>query len=283
MFQGRGEHTPRVNPSESSLVSIIKAASDGYKPVVRGTVLYDGPEGHNSCYDVPEGDINALAIVSGRRRVMADEPKQQPSNLHARHLTSIDIGKGWEIAEEKPGVCDGGYYSICGRSADDDCPALGHHDSRGAIVGNEFAGWIVFVIPEVKHGLIMTRFLSYLSVDSNPRTKDWTSVNNEGRMLRYGTNATAIVAQYSNEDGERRLRTANDFPDEFKFEYSIGGQVTTLSKEEFLERRTQPQRVSELLTLFDDPSFSGTNVEVAIRLQDCGHDCMMAFTHLYWA
>jgi hypothetical protein len=102
-------------------------------------------------------------------------------------------------------------------------------------------------------------------------------------MLRYGTNATAIVAQYSNEDGERRLRTANDFPDEFKFEYSIGGQVTTLSKEEFLERRTQPQRVSELLTLFDDPSFSGTNVEVAIRLQDCGHDCMMAFTHLYWA
>ena len=287
-LQGRAEYAPRSNPTKTSLVSIIRAAPNGYKPSIAGKSLYDGPEGHNPCYDVAEDEIDTLAIVNGRRQLTeaaaAVMVSFQPEDTNPRRLAGIEPGKGWELISEKPGECDGGYYSICGRSETDDCPALGHHDSRGAIAGTEYSGWIVMDIPVVKEGLILLRFSSWFTHELAPMTQDWTSVNNERRMLRLSVNDTHTQTKSSHlasidvydpenpfdDDKRRRLRTIDDFPETFKFEYSINGKVTTLSKEEFIARRTEPQRVTELISLLDDPSFSGSNVEVAIRLRDCG-------------
>jgi hypothetical protein len=288
---------------QSSLASIIRPAPNGYKPHISGRVLYDGPDGHNKCYDVAEDEVDTLAIVSGRRQLVGASDAQMISqhrvrDSSSRYLEAIEPGKGWELILEKPGLCDGDYYSICGRASNDDCPALAHHDSRGAIVGNEFSGWIIMDIPEIQHGLLMLRFLSYLTPEDSPRTADWSSVNNERRVRRLGSarsNQTvaglapppSIFDPYDPENPmdskERHLKALNDFPDEFKFEYSVNGVVTTLNKQEFIDKRTEPQRVFELLTLLDDASFTGKNVEVAVRLRDCGHDCMLGLTHIYWA
>ncbi|GKY96425.1 hypothetical protein MPSEU_000602000 [Mayamaea pseudoterrestris] len=295
-MHGRGEHTPRVNPSQSGLTSIIRPTASGYKPYISAKPLYDGPDGHNPCYDVADDDIDTLTIVSGRRQLIDADASLLLSyplrDSSSRYLAGVVPGKGWELVYEKPGLCDGDYYSICGRASNDDCPALAHHDSRGTIVGNELSGWIVMDIPEVKNGLIMLRFLSYLTSEDSPMTKDWTSVNNERRSLRLGSNETLRRLSMQSDlhydmenpmdtNAARRL-TAKEFPDSFKLEYSVNGAVTTLSKDEFLLRIIEPQRVFEMITLLDDASFSSTNVEVAIRLRDCGHDCMIGLTHLYW-
>jgi hypothetical protein len=264
---------------------------------VSGKVLYDGSDGHNPCYDVTDNEIDTLAIVSGRRHLTEALSSQVSTptlhNPSLRQLGGLVVGKGWELISVKPGVCDGGYYSICGRAANDECPALAHHDSRGTIVGTEYSGWIIMDVPSIKHGIIMLRFLTWLTVEESPRTKDWHSVNNERRSLRNNLNSTQsssfafdLLESYDEDkpfEERRRLKTAADFPDDFKFEYSINGIVTTLSKQEFLERRREPQRVFELITLMDDPSFTGSSIEVAIRLRDCGHDCVIGLTHLYWA
>jgi hypothetical protein len=288
--QGRGEHTPRVNPAETGLVSIMRPASDGYVPSVPGKVLYDGPEGHSPCFDLVVGDVNTHAIVSGRRLLLDSRQQYAESSSLAlkgsdRRLTGLVSGKGWEIIMEKLGVCDGGYYSICGRASDDDCPALGHHDSRGTIVGNEYAGWVIFDIPVLQHGLIMLRYLSDITPDQNARTKGWSTVNNGGRLLRYGltANVSAFNDPGSPSADERVLGTVADYPADFKFEYSINGKVTTLSKQDFIDQRKEPQRFSELITLLDEPKLTGSKVELAIRLLDCGRDCTIGFTHLYWA
>jgi predicted nucleic-acid-binding protein len=76
-----------------------------------------------------------------------------------------------------------------------------------------------------------------------------------------------------------------DLPDEFIFEYSIDGVITSLSKTDFLEKKQQLQRVVETVTLLDDEGFTSEpkDVEVAIRLRGCGRKCTFGVSHIYWA
>lgn len=65
------EFTPRANPDENSLRSIIKPTADGHVPEVRETMLYDGPDVPNPSLELPEDAIDVEAIVSNRRRKLA--------------------------------------------------------------------------------------------------------------------------------------------------------------------------------------------------------------------
>jgi hypothetical protein len=69
------------------------------------------------------------------------------------------------------------------------------------------------------------------------------------------------------------------------FEYAIDNKIIkSLTKEELINFIKKPQRVVEIMTLLDDPNFiSKTNVQVAIRLRNCGHDCALGISHIYWA
>jgi hypothetical protein len=63
------------------------------------------------------------------------------------------------------------------------------------------------------------------------------------------------------------------FCDNFQFEYSIDGNVTTLNLEQWKQRVNKVQRVVEIVTLLNDPNFTGgveKEVEVAIRMLGCG-------------
>lgn len=298
--QGRTLHTPRYQPEKSSLLTLIRAAPDGYKPTNPLTVGYDGPDVHNPCYDIPEDGIDVVHIVSNRRRnVAADDnrekmvvPDSPPgSETSTRSLDSdgtIVPGKGWEVVWEKPGTCDGAYRSICGRERTEPCPLLGHHDSQGTLVGNEYSGWLVLDLPDVNEGIIVLRMMTGLAASDNKRTEGWASVNNERRLddpassqrLRNGSDpppepgtTDTIVRDLS-----------DDLPDDMVFEFAINGQVTTWDKAALLEKKSQPQRMIHLWTLLDDHEWSSKgSVVLAIRLRGCGNRCTVGIPHVYWA
>ena len=171
--------------------------------------------------------------------------------------------------------------------------------SRGAIVGNEYSGWLVLTLEDVKEGIIVLKLHTWHTPDENKRTEGWTTVNNEpetGRRLRDRQQLFEdliddedSVLEADDEQGERMLggRSYNtpELPEGFMFEYAIDGQITTLNKDQFLEQKKQLQRVVETLTLLDDPNFTteAKTVEVAIRLRGGGQDITFGLSHVYWA
>ena len=138
------------------------------------------------------------------------------------------------------------------------------------MTGNEFSGWLVLNIPEIKRGLILVKIDAFYSRDANTITTNWTSVNNERRKARHRQ-----LGRYS----------FSGQPDTMVFEYAINGQVTTLPRDDFLQRLSQAQlhRVVWVLTLLDDETFTGNDVELAIRMRGCGRQCTYGVTHVYWA
>lgn len=295
-MKGRSEHTPRFRPDKYSLTAIMKPAPSGDVPFNPYEVLYDGPDVHNPCYDIPQGSIDVLAVVTGRRRLEEDavyrnlcdakdywtrnqSVEEQP--LPSRRLadTAITPGEGWQLIEQKPGFCDGSYHAICGRAIDDSCPCLGHHDSRGMLIGNELSGWIVFDIPDVAQGIIIVRVVTWIPPKYNTMNENSKDENDAGRRLGAVSSNDTLATER-----ERRLDGADDFPEDWKFDFAINGKITTWTKEEFLARRGRPQRIVEVVTLVDDPNFPKGSVEVAIRTRGCDRDvCAIAIPQIYWA
>lgn len=116
----------------------------------------------------------------------------------------------------------------------------------------------------MKEGIIMLKFESNHFEDESTVTKDWSDVNN---------------GEYS-----RHLQNSTPLPEDFFFDYSIDGNITSLSLDEFKLKTTNPQNNIELITLLDESNFQGTKtIDVAIRLRNCGHKCVFLVTHLYWA
>lgn len=318
------QYTPRANFNETSLASIVKPAADGYVPKNDKVALYEGRNAHNDCFDIPEGQVDVLAIVAGRRRrrnLQQDVPlnytksttnsprsvsvkrrtktksttenkvpvrrlsQPSPEQQQHRNLDEIKPGRGWELVGEPQGFCDGTYDAVCNRWTHHKCVLGGHHDSRAAIIGNAFSGWLVMTLSALKEGIIMVKVHTWSKSSDNTITADWNSENNE-RRLNLG--AVEHEDDYDDSDPNHRLLEkdpAQDYPDTFKFEYAIDGAVTTLDKNQFLEKRKKVQRVIEILTLLDDENFTteAKDVEIAIRLQGCGRDCAIGVSHVYWA
>ncbi|CAB9497414.1 expressed unknown protein [Seminavis robusta] len=295
-MNGRTHYTPRANFDKTGINTIVEPADNGYVPKNAKTKLYGGLDAHNSCYDVPSGQVDVLSIVSGRRR-MAEEVLfnysataakrgppaqttdmttntkiQQPSLRVRQHreLDEIKPGIGWEIVEEPQGYCDGSYAAVCARWTHHECVLSGHHDARGMLLGNGFSGWLVMNV-KIKEGLIILKFHSWARKEWVTIAKDWTSENNARRFLK-ATDSTDPI---------------EGLPNSFQLEYAIDGEVTHINKHELKKKyRLRPQRVVELLVLMDDPDFAGGeeyDVEVAVRLTGCGTDCVLGVSHIFWA
>lgn len=139
-LQAKTQYTPRADFHESSLTSIIKPTSDGYVPKNEQKALYEGPDAHNPCFDLPDGAIDVFNIVAGRRRLDALEYSEpvEPNAVgsynirfsiaHNRSLEEVVPGKGWQVFGEPQGYCDGTYSAICARQGDIECALYGHHD-----------------------------------------------------------------------------------------------------------------------------------------------------------
>lgn len=167
---------------------------------------------------------------------------------------------------------------------------------RGAIIGNEFSGWLVLTLNGVKEGIIILKLHTWHYEHENTITNGWVSVNNEARHLREGVQERM---DRHFDEGEREILEKQHFerslgirstdtpqlPDTMVFEYAIDGQVFSLPRDEFLAKKHQLQRVVETLTILDDPNFTSEpkNVEIAIRMRGCARDCTFGLSHVYWA
>jgi hypothetical protein len=302
--QAKTQYTPRANYHETALSSIIKPSPDGYVPRNEKVALYEGPDAHNSCFDVPDESIDVFNVVTSRRLVEDDDVDEEWTYHHSppkmtknyinyvqdrRQLDSIVPGNGWEIWGEPQGKCDGTYNTTCNRWTGNECVLSGHHDGRGAIIGNEYSGWLVMTLKELKEGIIILKLHTWHTEDESTRTKGWKTVDNK-RWLRSPVEQAEVKvnSNVSAEKEERQLFRSTDTPElpgEFEFQYSIDGKVTTLKRDEFLAKKQRLQRVVEVLTILDDPNFTKEpkDVEIAVRLIGSGSAIVFGLSHVYWA
>ena len=150
-------------------------------------------------------------------------------------------------------------------------------------------------LKDVKEGIIVVKLHTWHYDSENTVTQGWTNVNNERHLRRgehndiFQDNNEFHYVLNGDEGSERVLMRSYDtpeLPDDFVFEYAIDGQVTSLSKTAFLEKKQQIQRVVETLTLLDDENFTSEkkDVEVAIRMaRGCNRACTFGVSHIYWA
>lgn len=292
-MKGRTQYTPRANPTETSVSSLVKAAPPGnYLPQNRLKALYDGPDVHNPCFDLPEGAIDVIARINDdtrhRARILkvenitidssslatAKDEDIQTSNLLKNDTDIVVPGRGWQIFDEPQGFCDGSYDSICAKSTFNRCVLYGHHDERGAVLGSEMAGWLVMQLPrdEIKAGLIILKLHTWYEARDNSRTVQWTSVNNQDaldalddkdRKERQGLPLEGNQVKNVNgtePDNSRKLRkrmyVTPELNDWFQFEFAIDGVITTWNKTEFLAQKQDLARMVETVTLVDDESFT---------------------------
>ena len=262
VMRGRSEFTPRPMPESTSISSIIKPAEGGYVPKVEDKLLYDGPDDPPPALDIPDDAIDVRFIVSAgirRRRRRLDEDAIVP-------------GLGWQVHGELPGVCDGTATGICGRLESSTCLLDGHMDSKGGVLGNEYSGWLVFTVKDVKEGIIMLALETSHDPSENDRTKDWTEArtsekqeakkeeedeekdagdDGEGEKTNEETKEAKDVAETEKTDEKngadgRRLRRGYSqvaartkkrrrlLPEAFKFDFAIGKGTDTLCLVYFL-------------------------------------------------
>jgi hypothetical protein len=259
--------------------------------------FYKPPDVFNPSLYPPDGEIDVLNIVE---LGPAFEPVNLPDYTDIyksptfKNPPMVPLGKGLGLfVKAGDEFCDGTVNSFCGRGWGESCPLYGHNDQRSVILFDGFSGWVVFNIPDLKNGYIAIKYHSWQGENANAVTSGWTSINNEAgsRYLRDQSNTTIPSMLHDDPrlllktDG-RRLGNPPPFCPEFEFEYAIDGNITTLSLDEWQARSKSVQRVVEVLTLLEDPSYTGgeeREVEVAIRIKGCAKTKTFGLTHVYWS
>ena len=70
--------------------------------------------------------------------------------------------------------------------------------------------------------------------------------------------------------------------DDYTFEWSINGKVTSWNKAQFCDRFTRLAYNFDVMVFLDDASQSG-DFELGMRMTNVGREGTMCLTHLYWA
>ena len=242
----------------------------------------------NPSLHVPVGAVDAASIAGYRQ--MRQLVTVSNDEKEGRLLTNITPGSLW-YASGYNGYCDGTFKSdTCHREVGNDCLLSGHNDGRSGILGDEYSGWLVMTLKDVKEGIIVVKFHVWKNIliynSNNPRTVGMDK--GDGRYLRTNEVENEQPLNYESDlsfGQERQLKIAPDdaIPETFLFDFAINGKVTTWNKEQFLEKRKQLQRVVELFSLMDDENWKGGDVEVAIRVRGVKRVQQLDLTHVYWA
>lgn len=298
------EMTPRYNPAETSIRSIMKRGVYVDPPQPN---LYDPPDVFNPAFHAPDGEVDYLSIVENgvdyvpnkaRARALAGEidparrqrrRQQQEKTIQRKPITSkLEPGQGWSLdAKSAPDNCDGSYDSFCGRAANYNCLLHAHNDHRGGLRFDGLSGWLIVNLAKVKHGLVFARMEHWQGAGANPLTTDWVCEN--------GKNDCPAAKEAKEEGGEnnkkkRQLRDSrkladNTYCDAWRLEFAIDGKVTSWTHDEWQAHLHAAQRVAHFTTFLDDENYTGgkeKDVELAIRMTGCGRDATHLLSHIYW-
>lgn len=293
-LRARSEFTPRLNPYATSIRGIVKGGNLATQLVPN---IYDPPDVHNPNLDpggvdvlnIAENGGDFLPLMGRRRRTTERQLYESKDPIQGSSANSaIKPGLGWELETiSAPGNCDGSYDSFCGRSNDTTCLLYGHNDFRGGIKFDGLSGWLIMNLEKLRYGLIIVKIEDWHWEVVRP-TQGWTCENNEcGRSLAEGSaDAVRSSDPALPENSARAMKDkVPDYCADFKFEFAIDGKVTTWDKEEWQKRERKAQRVVQLWTLLDDPTFTleAKDVELGIRMTGCQRTKIFKLTHVYWA
>lgn len=200
-LNGRTEHTPRANPDQTNIRSILTPSNiDGYVPQVEEELLYEPPDVEIPALQVPEESVNVRVVASlgstpesrdlEEHRASNDRElyKKQPSRKLSSSVSSfssrslIQVGRGTSIYEHPSGYCDGSYESWCQRGKESRCLLSGHNDRRGGLMMDALSGWVVLTLKDFKEGIILLK-MDVMKV-LNKRTAGWTTVNGKHRIRK---------------------------------------------------------------------------------------------------
>ena len=287
-FNSRSEYTPRANPRQTSIRSILHADVD--VPDVEPNV-YDPPDVYNPAMDPPDGHVDFVAIMESgndfqplpmRRKYLTNQiqPPSMERVAAEKRVSGLPPGKGWDlIVNPAADNCDGTYDSFCNRGAHSACLLYAHNDGRGNLQGDGLSGWLHMTLKDVRHGAIIIK-LENQGGFANKRTLGWKCENN----------ADTCDNPMSEEDANRiKVLGKQEKPcTDYTFEFAIDGEITKWSDEEFSQKLIKFQRVVQLYVLKNDPSFvpegQTKDVEVSIRIGgNCGRSRTWGFSHIYWA
>jgi len=302
-MKGITHYTPRATPERNGIINYVKPTDGGYLPINEESNLFDGPDPLNPCMKIPDGEVDVYAIVSGRRKLHVLESWAAEDTMLGRRASSSDVlfynsnrslesgivpGKGWQMWGEPAGYCDGSYYAECNRAGP--CVLQGNQVGRGAIIGNEWSGWLVLSLKDLSEGIIVLKLHTWHTDGENTITKGWSTVNNERHLRDNDTRQASSASDVQRSSASQRRMGVRPTdtppqPDSMVFEYAVDGVVTSLPRDQFLGKLQKLQRVVETLTILDDPNFTASprDVEIAIRMTGCGRDCTFGLSHVYWA
>ena len=307
---GRTEYTPRYNPNESSIRSIMLPAKNGYIPSVGKDVIYEPPDVAIPSLLVPEGSLDVRAVVSAsntplvrnlnvqerrRQHLQLDDPydvSDKDNRSLEKHIL-IQPGLGVHLYNHMSGFCDGSSNSFCNRDNATDCLLSGHNDARSGLIFDPFSGWIVVKVSDLRHGIIVAK-LDLLNFE-NVRTKGWKKENDSINRRSLRTNNEESL-NISKKDGYSELQFRRNLnlppgmgtflhPD-CKLQYAVNGDINTLEKANILELKQTVARAVMLYPILDDENYSGPQeVEIAMRMTGCDqrNGGTYRLTHLYWA
>jgi len=298
-FQSKTEFTPRANPEETSIRSIMKPFGPDASLPEPELNIYDPPDVYNPILGVPDGEVDYLAIIeNGVDYVMfnAPQPLPRPTKTGNRliELTVDDKGEnivpglGWGInTKSSPNLCNGTYDSFCGRSKDHKCLLYGHNDNRGGLTFDSLSGWGLFTLRGLKEGKVYVKMDSWRKASDNPVTEGWTEENN-GQGVRSLHSSDSVGQQTGPGNVRRRAKDSNaEFCPDFLLEFAFGDQVVRLKYDEILgDRHALVQRVVQIWTVLDDPDFTKgetVDIELGIRLRGCDRQHIFWLSTIYWA
>ena len=296
--KARSEFTPRAYPDHSNIRTLMPPTQVEHINDPPESV-YQPPDVFNENLHPPVGAVDVLSIIEAgvpyKSNLSPDYSHFYPKPKFEKNPT-VPVGKGYHL-NTYSGFCDGSVDSWCNKGSDQNCLLYNHNDGRNGLIMDSYCGWMVTNLPELKHGFIALKFESWHASKENPKTKSWNSVNNEKRELYEENDRTFLRSSADLKQGnsvgyhgveERNLKKAKvpDYCSDFRFEYSVDGKVTSLTKDEFVKRTGVIQRVVEVIPIVEDPSLTGgeeKEIEFAFRITGCENDKTFSVTHIYWA
>ena len=288
-IKARSEFTPRAYPDFTNIRSImppsqLEQINDPPQSIYEEDVF--NPDLHP-----PEGALDVLNIIEAGLPYTSTMDPDYITPFHPKpkfdKVSTLQPGKGYHL-DTYAGFCDGSVDSFCHKSEDANCLLYNHNDGRKGLLMDAYSGWMVTNLPEFKHGFIAIKLETWHRRPENLKTKDWTSMNNEGRKLSHGRDEPFLRSPSQDSVDVHRVlgkKPPPEYCDDFKFEFAIDGKVTQWTKSEWDEHAGKIQRVVELYKIVEDPSLTGgeeKEIEFAFRLLGCPEK-EMKLTHIYWA
>ncbi len=266
--------------------------------------IYHPPDVFNPALHPPEGELDVLSIVEAGVPYQSILAPTYAENVYKRPSfpkpPQVPVGKGI-VLETKSGeeFCNGSLDSFCSRGDDDSCLLSAHNDGRNGLKFDGLSGWVIMNIPDLIHGYIVIKLETWHPSSSVKKTEGWKNINNEtttGRQLLLvqedtNTNTSTSIGMKTDSTntmflGRRLKKKPPELCEMFLFEYAINGEVTSIDKSTFLQKKQSLARVVETIVLLDDPTFTAgveMEVEVAIRIVGCGRINVFKMSHIYWA